>query len=350
MNKVVEIKDSIFWVGVNDRTTAYFEGLWPLPRGVAYNAYCIVDQKIALVDTVKGAYQMLYLEKIRDIIGEKKVDYLIINHMEPDHSGAVKMITSIYPEIQIIGNKKTKEFVEGFYGIHTNFKVIEDEEELQLGSRTLKFYITPMVHWPETMMTFDARSGVLFSGDAFGGFGTLDGGIFDDEVDVDFYVDETLRYFSNIVAKYSPMVLKAIDKLSAVNISVIAATHGPIYRKNPATIINYYLRWSRQETEKGVIVAYGSMYGNTERMAEMIARSLAENGIERVILHDLSKAHISHVIKNIWRYKGLVLGSCTYNMKVFPPPVILPGGSSALVIGLSCALNGKSARTASTPI
>ena len=318
MNKAIAINDSVYWIGINDRETHLFESMWPIPRGIAYNSYIIIDEKIALIDTVKAPYQTDYLEKIREVTGGRPVDYLIINHMEPDHSGAIRGMREVFPDMEIVGNKKTMEFLQGFYGITDKTKIITDGEELSLGTHTLKFYITPMVHWPETMMTFDQQDGILFSGDAFGGFGTLDGGIFDDELNMQFFEDETLRYFSNIVGKYSTMVQKAIEKLKDLPVKIVAATHGPILRKNPQKIIDDYYRWSKIETEEGAVVVYGSMYGNTKKMAEEIARSLAANGIEKIVMYDLSKTHMSFIISSMWRYRGIVLGSCTYDMKAFP--------------------------------
>ena len=320
MHRPIAINDKVYWVGINDRETDLFEAHWPLPQGVSYNAYLINDEKVALIDTVKTYFQTDYLDKIRGIIGhDKQIDYLIINHMEPDHSGAIKEIKEIYPDITIIGNKKTMNFLEGFYDIQDKVKIVEDGEELDLGQHKLKFYLTPMVHWPETMMTYDQTDGILFSGDAFGGFGTLDGGIFDDELDVDFYEDEILRYFANIVAKYSRMVQRAIKKLGDLEIEIVASTHGPIWRDRPEKIINDYMNWSSCKTEQGVVVVYGSMYGNTKKMAEEIARELAENGIEKIILHDVSRTHTSFMVRDIWKYKAMILGSCTYNTRLFPP-------------------------------
>jgi flavorubredoxin len=260
------------------------------------------------------------LDKIDNLLeGRKRVDYLIINHMEPDHSGAIKILLQRFPDIQIVGNKKTMGFLEGFYGITENLKVIDDGDVLDLGKHKLTFYLTPMVHWPETMMTYDTREKILFSGDAFGGFGTLDGGIFDDEVNITFYEDEIRRYFSNIIGKYSRTVLRAINKLSDLEIRTVASTHGPIWRKNPGRIIEDYRRWSNHETEEGVVIVYGSMYGNTERMADKIARGLSDEGIECIRAFNVSKVHISYIINDIWRFKGVILGSCTYNTGLFPP-------------------------------
>ena len=321
MNYAVPISKNIYWIGVNDRETHLFEALWPLPEGVSYNAYMICDEKVALIDTVKVNSSLSYLDKIDSVLKNsgKKVDYLIINHMEPDHSGSIKILLKEYPDLQIVGNQKTMGFLEGFYGIHDNLKVVKNGDVLDLGTRKLSFYLTPMVHWPETMMTYDETDKVLFSGDAFGGFGTLDGGIFDDEVNIAFYEDEIRRYFSNIVGKFGKPVLNAINKLSGLEIGVIGPTHGPVWRKDPGRIIEDYRSWSSHETEQGVVIAYGSMYGNTEKMTDKIARALSEEGIECIRVFNVSKTHVSYIINDIWRFKGLILGSCTYNLGLFPP-------------------------------
>lgn len=315
MNKPIQISAKTWWVGVNDRETDIFEALWPLPKGISYNAYLIDDEKVALIDTVKNCYTPSLLDKIQALIGTgKPVDYLIINHMEPDHSGAIEIIARMYPEIIIVGNAKTIEYLEGYYGIRRNVKVINDGDTLDLGEHKLSFHLTPMVHWPETMMTYAVRDKLLFSGDAFGGFGALTGGLFDDEVNVDYYEDETLRYYSNIVGKFSPMVQKAFDKLKGLDIKIIAATHGPVWRTNPGLIIDQYDRWSRYESERGVVLAYASMYGNTKQMAEAVSRGLVEGGIREIRMHDVSQTHISYMLKDCWRYQGIILGSVTYDM------------------------------------
>lgn len=320
MNKPIPVAKDIYWIGVNDLETHLFESIWPLPQGVCYNSYLIDDEKVALVDTVKRGYFPQFLEKIKEVMKNgKTVDYLIINHMEPDHSGSMHVLRDVFPKMKIVGNKKTVDFAKGFYGDDAPFHMVEDGDTLKLGKHTLKFFLTPMVHWPETMMTYDVSNKILFSGDAFGGFGTLNGGIFDDEVDLSFFKNEILRYYSNIVAKYSPMVQKALGKLKGLEVKLIAATHGPIFRKDPSYIINLYDKWSRQETEKGAVIAYASMYGNTQVMAEAIARSMAREGIDIIRLHNISKSHLSFILTDIWRFKGIVLGSCTYNTKLFPP-------------------------------
>jgi flavorubredoxin len=224
----------------------------------------------------------------------------------------------VYPEMKLIGNAKTADYVERFYGLGDRMQVVADGDTLSLGKHTLSFHLTPMVHWPETMMTYDQTDKVLFAGDAFGGFGALPHGIFDDEVDLDYYEDEILRYFSNIVGKYAPMVVKAVEKLKDVPVEIIASTHGPVWRSNPGEIIDKYIRWSKHETEPGVVVAYASMYGNTQHMAQIIARRLAERGVRKVRVHDVSRTDVSYLIRDIWRYKVLAIGSPTYNQRVFP--------------------------------
>lgn len=248
----------------------------------------------------------------------RKIDYLIVNHMEPDHSGAIGLLLNLHPEMKIVGNKKTAEFLKGFFGISENVVTIADGDSLDLGKHKLSFHLTPMVHWPETMVTYESKEKILFSADAFGGFGALTGGIFDDEVDIAYFEDEILRYFSNIVGKYCAMVQKAIEKLKPVDISVIAPTHGPVWRSNPAWIVDRYDRWSRHQAEAGVVIAYASMYGNTEKMMEAVASGLTEQDVSRIRIHDVSRTHVSFLVRDAWRFKALILGSPTYDTKLFP--------------------------------
>ncbi len=319
MQNGIPIVNDVYWVGVNDRRTALFEGIWPIPLGVSYNSYLIVDERTVLIDTVKDLSVNGYVNRLKHLLGpHRQIDYLVINHLEPDHSGALPLIKRVFPNIQIVGNKKTAEFLADLYGVG-NIHLVQDGDELPLGRRKLRFFLTPMVHWPETMMTYETTDGILFAGDAFGGFGALEGGIFDDEVDLDYYENEILRYFSNIVGKYSPMVQKAIAKLSGVDIRIIAATHGPIWRTNPAHIVRLYDGWSRHQTEPGVVVVFGSMYGATEKMAEAVERGIADGGVKTIRVHNVSTSHVSYVIRDAWRYQGLILGSSTYDLGVFPP-------------------------------
>jgi flavorubredoxin len=320
VKRAIPVAENVYWVGVNDRETDLFEGMWPLPQGVSYNSYLIVDDKVAILDTVKRGLLSGYLEKIGNVLGaEPRVDYIVIHHLEPDHSGSVPLLRKLFPRMQIIGNEKTAEFLGHLYGIKDGIRVVKDGDELELGQRKLKFFLTPMVHWPETMMSYELKDKILFSGDAFGGFGTLDGDIFDDTLDIAYFEDEILRYFSNIVGKYTGPVQQAIKKLKDIRVGIVAASHGPVWRKSPDEIIERYDKWSRQEGEEGVIVAYGSMYGNTERMMEAVTSGIRETGFHKVYVHDLSRSHVSYVIRDIWRYKGLILGSPTYDTGIFPP-------------------------------
>ncbi len=317
--KHVKLADDIYYLGVNDRRTHLFENAWPLPYGVAYNSYLIVDEKVALIDTVEHAQADDFIDKIEDILGDRHIDYLVINHMEPDHSGAIKQIANHYPDIQIVGNKKTFPMLEGFFGISQNPVTVAEGDTLDLGKHKLNFYMAPMVHWPETMVTYESATKTLFSADAFGSFGTLDGGIFDDEINLDFYEDELRRYYSNIVGKYGNQTQKALKKISGLDIKQIAATHGPIWRTHINYILEKYEKWSLYEAEEeGVVIVFGSMYGNTEKMADRIARTLSEQGIKNIRIYDASKTHASYIISDIWKYSGLIIGSAAYNGTIFP--------------------------------
>ena len=319
MKTAVAISEGVYWIGANDRETDWFEGLWPLPKGVSYNSYLVAGEKVALMDTVKKTVFPACLEHLNDARGGKTLDYLVIHHLEPDHSGSVPFLLDRFPRLQIVGNAKTAEFLGHLYGIRDNVRIVRDGEELDLGGKTLKFFLTPMVHWPETMMSYEPQNKILFSGDAFGGFGALDGDIFDDTYDLARNEDEILRYYANIVGKYGVPVQKALEKLRGVDVKIVAPTHGPVWRKDPSAIISRYDRWSRQEGEPGVVIAYGSMYGGTQRMAETVAAGVREAGIHAIRIHDLSRTHVSYVLRDVWRFKGLIVGTPTYDTGVFPP-------------------------------
>ena len=318
MSTITEISRNIHYVGVNDRTKHLFEGLWPLPLGVSYNSYLIVDKSVFLIYTVDHCYTDLFFEKIKNILGERPIDYLVVNHMEPDHSASINDLCRVYPDIKIIGNSKTIGMIEGFYGIFDKFHEIKDGDRLPLGEKVLTFYMTPMVHWPETMMTYCEDDKILFSGDAFGCFGTLDGGIIDYQMNTEKYWDEMFRYYSNIVGKYGAPVQKALAKLSGIDIQIICSTHGPIWKEEIQKVISIYNKLSLYEGEEGVVIAYGSMYGNTEKMAEVIARELAAQGIKNIVMHNVSKSDMSYILRDIFKYKGLIIGSPTYTNELFP--------------------------------
>lgn len=320
MLKPIEIKEGLYYVGVNDRTKALFENLWPLPKGVSYNSYLIVDEKTALFDTVDICYSDIFFQKLEVALNGRSLDYLIINHMEPDHSGSLGLLRSKYPNVEIVGNKRTADMVSGFYGITDGVRTIAEQEELSLGKHNLVFYMTPMVHWPETMMTYETTSKIVFSGDAFGTFGTLDGGITDKQLHPERYYDEMIRYYSNIVGKFGSPVQKALEKLGNLEINYICSTHGPVWTipEQIEKVVSIYDKLSRYEGEEGVVIVYGSMYGNTEQMAETIAIELAQQGIKEVIMHNASKRAHSYIIRDIFKYKGLIVGSPTYNNRLFP--------------------------------
>ena len=313
-----EIAKDIFYVGVNDRQKHKFENMLPLPLGVSYNAYMIIDEKTALIDTVDIAMGDLFIDKIQSQLKGRKLDYLIINHMEPDHSGSIKLIRKYYPEMIIVGNSKTLSMVEGFYGVDNNMLEIKDEEVLSLGKHKLQFHLTPMVHWPETMMTFDQGEKVLFSGDAFGCFGTLDGAVVDTDMNIDRYWDEMTRYYANIVGKYGAAVQKALKKLTPLDIEMICSTHGPIWKEYVSEVVDKYDQYSRYDSEEGVVIVYGSMYGFTELMAETVAQGLAQNGIKTIIIHNVSKSDPSVILQDIFKYRGLIVGSPTYSNELYP--------------------------------
>ncbi len=322
---MINITSNIYYVGVNDRNKSLFEGLWPLPNGVSYNSYIIDDEKVCLIDTVEVDFFSQFIENIREVIGDKKIDYLVINHMEPDHSGSISLIRKYYPDIQIIGNKKTFHMTQCFYGIESGCMEIKGGDTLSLGKNTLKFVLTPMVHWPETMVTLcetpvengDGTETVLFSGDAFGCFGALNGGLLDYEINSDAFWLEMTRYYSNIVGKYGTPVQSALKKLSGIKLDYICSTHGPVWHQYIDKVIDIYDRLSRYEGEEGLVICYGTMYGNTERMAEIIAKAASKAGLKNIVMYNVSKTHHSYIIRDVFRYRGLIVGAPTYNAGLY---------------------------------
>ena len=322
----MKITEKIHYVGVNDRQKALFEGLWPLPNGVSYNSYLISDTKVCLVDTVEVTFFSQFLENIREVIGDRPIDYVVINHMEPDHSGSLALLRKFYPDVRIIGNKKTFQMMQGFYAIgEENAQEVKQGDTLQLGDLTLQFVMTPMVHWPETMMTLCQASAeasepapiVLFSGDAFGCFGALNGGVVDTQINCDTFWLEMVRYYSNIVGKYGTPVQQALKKLQDVQVDYVCATHGPVWHDYVQKVVDLYDRLSRYETEPGLVICYGTMYGNTERMAEIIAQAASQAGLKNIVVYNVSKTHHSYILRDIFRYRGLIVGAPTYNTGLY---------------------------------
>jgi len=318
----VEISSGIYWIGVDDRTTDLFEGLWPITReGISYNSYLIKDKKKAIIDLTKSIKGEEFFDNINEITAINDIDYIVINHMEPDHSGILRTFRKISPDVKILGSEKTKEMLEDFYGIKDKVEVVKDGDAISLGKKTLKFFSTPMVHWPETIMTYEVSSKILFSCDAFGSFGALGGNVFDDECrNLDFYKHEAVRYYVNIIAKFSKMVLKAIDKLKSVPVEVIAPSHGRIWRQNPEEIVKIYKNLAELADGKGkagVTLIYATMYGNTENMMNAVAQGISKTGIPLKIF-DVSHTHVSYILPSLWTKSGVIIGAPTYEAGLFP--------------------------------
>jgi flavorubredoxin len=339
----IAIKPDLYWIGVNDRTTDLFEGLWPISQeGVSYNTYLIKGEQSALIDLVKDNKQGELLDQLADVINLEDLDYLVINHMEPDHSGALRILLRLVPDLTILGTSKTKQMLETFYGVTDRVRVVEDGETLSLGEKNLEFVYTPFVHWPETMMTYESATRVLFSCDGFGGYGALRGTIFDDQcTDQAWYQQEALRYYVNIVAKFSRPVLRAIEKLADTPVDVIAPSHGLIWRSHPETIIALYREWAGLATdpgEPGVTLIYGSMYGNTEEMMNAVAEGISKVGLPLEIF-DAARTHVSYILPTLWQYSGVMVGAPTYEGSLFPPVAQALG-----MVATKRVLNKKAAR------
>ncbi len=319
----VEIRPDVFWIGINDRTTDLFEGIWPVASGgVTYNSYLVRDEKKAIIDLAKAFKTDEYFERIDALVPLSEIDYAVLNHMEPDHTGALRTLARIPRALCILTTAKAKEMLAAFYGITENVRVVSDGEEISLGKRTLKFFHAPFVHWPETMMSYDAHDRILFSCDAFGGYGALPGSIFDDQcTNLPFYIREALRYYVNIVAKFSGPTLAAIEKLAGVPIEVIAPSHGLVWRRDPGRIVELYRQWAtlaKGGGEAGVTLVYGSMYGNTEKMMNAVAQGISREGIPLEIF-DAARVHTSYILPSLWTYRGIMIGAPTYEGTLFPP-------------------------------
>ena len=319
-----KISDRIFYVGVNDDDKVLFEGLWPLPVGVSYNSYIVKDEKIALIDTVESGFEEEFLSNIDEVVEGRMIDYLIVNHMEPDHSSLIALMLERYPQLMIVANSKTVPMLQGYYGVPQEKVLIMGEgESLNLGTCSLRFHMIPMVHWPETMVTWLDEEGTLFSGDAFGTFGSIDESVVDEEDTFEEFRDEMMRYYSNIVGKYGNPVQSALKKLSGLEIKRICSTHGPVWEKNIAEVVAIYDKMSRYEAERGVCIVYGSMYGNTAAAADALAMELEALGVPYAI-HDLAgnnagELGVSGALRDVFKYDTIVVGSPTYNNGIYPP-------------------------------
>jgi len=319
----VEIKPNVYWVGMNDRTTDLFEGIWPIAHtGVSYNSYLINDEKKVIIDLAKAIKTDIFFDNISEVMDLAHIDYVVINHMEPDHTGVLRTLKRMSPTLKILCTPKSKKMLEDFYDMRENIKTIEDGETLSTGEMKLRFVYAPFVHWPETMITYESTQKILFSCDAFGGYGALPGSVFDDEArDPEFYERESLRYYANIVAKFSGPVLKAIGKLKDIPVDIIAPSHGLIWRKNPERIVELYRKWAQYatgETEPGITLIYASMYGNTEMVMNAVARGISGEGVPMEIF-DAARTHSSFILPSLWTKRGVAIGCPTYEVGAFPP-------------------------------
>jgi anaerobic nitric oxide reductase flavorubredoxin len=318
----VEIRPGIYWIGVNDHTTDLFEGLWPIQNeGISYNSYLINDDKRAIIDLSKEFLSEEYLAQIKQIIPLESLDYIIVNHVEPDHSGALTAVRQAAPRAEIIGTKNTQKLLAAFYGITEGVRVINERDSLPLGKYMLRFFPIPFVHWPESMMCYEPGEKILFSNDAFGAYGLLPKTIFEDELDGGQLEYEALRYYSNIVAHYYKSAGKALEKLENLPVEIIAPSHGPVWRKNPLRIINWYRKWVSNATapaDSGITLLYGSMYQNTERMMKSIAMGIAAEDVPFKIF-DAGRVHPSYILPELLSWQGVMIGGPTYEGELFPP-------------------------------
>lgn len=319
---VRKITEDLYWVGGNDRRLALFENIHPIPKGVSYNSYLLLDEKTVLFDTVDWSICRQFIENVKGVLGDKPLDYMVINHVEPDHAACVEEIILRYPDVKIICTDKALMFMNQF-GFNIDGKVIEVKEgdTMSFGKHEVVFVSAPMVHWPEAMVTYDTTDGILFSADAFGSFGSLDGKLFNDEVNIERdWIDEARRYYTNIVGKYGPHVQSLLKKAADLDIKIICPLHGPVWRNNLAYLLDKYNKWSSYEPEeKGVMIVYASMYGNTEAAANDLATRLVEKGMTNVVMYDVSKTHVSYLISETFKYSHVVLASVTYNLNIYPP-------------------------------
>ena len=322
MSFLPAVNEGLLYVGASDRRNPYFENVYPIGRGASFNSYLYLDEKTALLDTADASVTEAFFSNVSSGLGGRNLDYLIVQHMEPDHAANIARVMAEYPACTVVCNDKVRKMISNFFGAQeeSRFHIVKEGDKLPLGKRTLSFLFAPMVHWPEVMMTFEEREGVLFSADAFGTFGALSGNLFADEVNfAEEWLAEARRYYTNIVGKYGVQVQAVLKKAANLPIRTICPLHGPVWRKDLAFILEKYNRWSTyQPEEKGALVVYGSVYGNTERAAELLAEMLGERGVP-VRLYDVSRTDVSYLVAEAFRFDRIVLASSTYNGGIFSP-------------------------------
>ena len=336
MYNVRKVTEDIVWVGASDRRLALFENIFPIPRGVSYNSYVLLDEKTVLLDTVDASVAGQFFENLEHVLDGRKLDYLIVNHMEPDHCAMIGDLVRRYPEVQVVGNTKTFGMIKQFF--ETDFAeravTVKEGDTLSTGAHTLHFVMAPMVHWPEVMVTYDEKDKVLFAADGFGTFGALNGNIFADEVDFDRdWLDDARRYYTNIVGKYGASVQALLKKASGLEIAVICPLHGPIWRENLGYILEKYQKWSTYEAEdQAVVILYATMYGNTASAADALAGRLAAKGVKKIAVYDVSNTHVSELISEIFRASHVVFAAPTYNGGIYPVMENLLADMKALAV------------------
>ena len=321
MECVRKLTKDLYWVGADDRRLELFENIHPIPRGVSYNAYVLLDEKTVLFDTADWSVCRQFLENVEAVLAGRPLDYLIVNHVEPDHAASLQEVLIRHPETKVISNEKAFDLMRQFgFSVDDRAEVVAEGDTRKFGKHTIAFVAAPMVHWPEAMVSFDTTTGTLFSADAFGTFGVLGGRIFADEVNFERdWLDDARRYYTNIVGKYGAHVMDLLKKASALEIKMICPLHGPVWRKNIPWFLDKYVHWSSYEPEeKGVLLVYASMYGNTESAASVFAARLAEKGMSNIHMYDVSKTDTSYLISDAFKYSHIVLASVTYNLNIYP--------------------------------
>lgn len=322
MQNARKVTEDLYWIGANDRRLTLFENIFPIPRGVSYNSYVMLDEKTVLLDTIDAMVSGQFFENLEAVLQGRELDYLVVNHMEPDHCAMIGDVVARYPKIQIVGNAKTFTMMKQFFDFDLEGRtiVVKEGDTLNTGKHTLHFVMAPMVHWPEAMVSYDETDKVLFSADGFGSFGALNGNIFADEVDFDRdWLDDARRYYTNIVGKYGASVQALLKKAASLEIAMICPLHGPIWRENLGYILEKYQKWSTYEAEEeAVAIFYASMYGNTASVADALAGKLAERGVKKITVRDVSNTHVSELIGDTFRVSHLVLAAPTYNGDIYP--------------------------------
>ncbi len=322
MYNVRKVTEDLYWIGGDDHRLHLFENIHPIPRGVSYNSYLLLDKKTVLFDTVDWSIGRQFLENLEHVLDGRPLDYMVINHMEPDHAAMIEEVMLRYPKVKVISSEKAFYFMNqfGFHIDSSKTEIVKEGDKKSFGKHEILFVAAPMVHWPEAMVSFDTTNGVLFSADTFGSFGALDGKLFNDEVNFDRdWIDDARRYYTNIVGKYGPHVQALLKKAAGIDIKIVCPLHGPVWRNNLGYFIDKYDKWSRYEPEeKGVMIVYASMYGNTENAASVLASKLVEKGMNNVVMYDVSKTHISQLISETFKYSNVVLASVTYNLGIYP--------------------------------